>query len=728
MTLRIGPLIVCAAVAVARAVWLAAQISGVTVTALGYLWLADLPVLGLLGLLLVCESRAPRGWRWLPLLAAIVVTTLYLVDVAAVVSLNARLQMSDLTRFGVEWWLLPSYVNRWSILGAGSVVAAFLVCVPLRGRAERAVGFAACLLVLTPLAVQQRAIPPHLHKYTTSILGMGREFAGLARQPMPRYTVGDYEAYRDDYGRLFDVPFTSSRRNIVLVVVESLSASDSFRTSGLGHLLDRFDALSARGTLFTNFFANFEASEGGIVSLLSGVPPLHFPTASTDTFAEYALQPAVTAEFARAGYRTTFLTSVPLRFISMDRYVTSPTVGFHVAAGQHEIARFSGAPRYAFQSPADHLLYEEVLHHAGTRETRRRQPVFVTAVTASSHPPYVDPRGQTNAAPQVWNYVQDELWWLYEQLLAQGFFEDGLLIITGDHRKMLPVTEHERARYGDSAKARVPLAIIGAGVPAGRVDDRVFQQADLLRMLDRVGHSDQALSPFAIWVERYVYVFGVASNASRLEIFQAGDQGRRGYQARLRGAEIAWLSAPAQAVAIEGAIHRQRVAQQAQRAASIRDEVMAFGRDLLPSDREAGVLVGRSQDLDPLRDPDDPRGALVVYPAMSFGDDPPEPSPAGAGAPSMVTIRGFLPIDAAGEYWFSVASPDTACLAIDRRMVLACTPGLHEGSALLVAGVHRFDLRFVQAAGAGPPALKWLPAGGARFAPFPQQLLWKPRR
>ena len=119
--------------------------------------------------------------------------------------------------------------------------------------------------------------------------------------------------------------------------------------------------------LFRNFFANYEASEGGIVSLLSGVPPLHFPTASTNTFAEYALQRGITESFKRRGYRCEFLTSVPLQFISMDAYARSPNVGLTFAGGQHEIPRMKDAPHFAFESPADHVLYEELLERLDSR-------------------------------------------------------------------------------------------------------------------------------------------------------------------------------------------------------------------------------------------------------------------------------------------------------------------------------------------------------------------------
>ena len=723
MRLRIGPPLVCLILGLTRAVWLSVQLSTLNATEVGFLLLADIPVLGALMLLLWLEAALVKPWRVVALVLAVLVTVTYVADVASVLALNARLQLEDIRRFGVEWWLLPAFLDVRSGAVLATLIAAFFVRVRVSAAWARIVVTTAVFLCLAPMAVQQGAISPHLHKYTGSVLGLGRGLWGLRSQPMPRYTVGDYEAYRQSYEGLLNAPIAASRKSIVLIIVESLSAADSARTSGLGNLLGRFDELSRKGMLFRNFFANSEASEGGIVSLLSGVPTLHFPTASTSTFGEYALQRSITAELARDGYRSEFLTNVPLRFISMDRYMTSPIVGFRYAGGQNEIARYQGAPRYAFESPADHLLYEELLEHLGTAEQRRQEPVFLAVVTASSHAPYIDPLGRENSAAQVWAYVQEELWWLYGELLERGFFDDGLLLITGDHRKMFPVTARERERYGDGAKARVPLVVIGKGIPENVVDDRLFQQADLLRLLDRLPDPSADLSPFAVWVERYTYVLGVAANASRVEIFAPDDQGRRGYQLNLKGAEIEWINPPRNAVAIEGAIHRQRVAQQAQRAAMIGPDAVTFGRELHASDAMPGVLIGVSSDVDPRRDPDDPRGALKLFTTASFSPDDVMGS---SNAPFTVTTRGFLPVQQDGEYWFSVVSPNEACLAIDKRMVLGCRRGLHEGGALLTRGLHRFDFRYVHQLGAQIPDLKWLPPGGQKFTPFPQQILLLP--
>lgn len=725
MPLRLGPLLFCICVALYRAVWLSVQLSGFHVAETGYLLLADLPIVGALGLLAFFEAMLPRVWKLAPLLLAAILVAVYLLDVTAVLVLNARLQLADLRRFAVEWWLIPTFLSMSALALLVATIACFFVRLTIPHNVARLVPATAVVLALLPFAIGDQSVPSHLQTYTGSILLLGKELWGSRRQPISRYRPGDFAAYGAEYDALFHAPIATSGKNIILVIVESLSSVDSRRTSGIRNLLPRFDDLSREGMLFRNFFANFEASEGGIVSLLSGVPPLHFPTASTNTFGEYALQRSITEALKREGYRCEFLTNVPLQFISMDAYTQSPIVGFSYAAGQKEIARFKDAPRFAFQSPGDHVLYEEVLARLAPEGRGGRQPVFLAAITASSHHPYVDPRGRGDTEENAWAYVQDELWWLYEELTRRGFFENGLLLITGDHRKMAPVQEKERAQFGEGAKARIPLVIIGKGVPKDVIDDRLFQQSDLLRMLDRAIQPGTDLSSFVLWVERYVFVYGVASNASNLQVFQSGDLGRQSFRLNLRGAEIDWVTRPANARAVERSIHRQRALQQAGRTARLAQAVPNFGRNLKPSGSH-GVLVGFSTDVDLSRDPDDPTGSLKTFTIDSFNLESVRNRVGGWDAPFTLTARAFLSIPSDGQYWFSAFADDESCLAIDRQVVLGCQRGLNEGLALLAAGVHRFDLRFIERRRTGFLHLKWLPPGAKAFTEFPQQTLILP--
>lgn len=727
MRMRLGPLLACAVLGLVRAVWLSQQISGGRAIEVAYLLLADVPVLGALALLAVVEARSGRRWKPLVLLFSVVLVSLYVADVGAVLALNARLQVDDIRKFAVEWWLLPGFLNLKLVTVLALVAVSFFLKIPVRPRFARSGVVAGAILVALTFMGAPQAVPIHLQKYAGSVFLLARELWGIRKPPVSRYGEADFRAYGPEYDALFDAPFARSRTSIILVIVESLSSVDSFRTSGLRNLLPRFDELSREGVLFRNFAANFEASEGGIVALLSGVPPVHFPTASTNTFAEYARQRAITATFAGGGYRCEFLTSVPIDFISMQDYARSPRVGFSHAAGQREIARYTGAPKYAFESPADHLLYEEILARLSPAGVDPLQPVFLAAITASSHPPFVDPLGRGDNEANAWSYVQEQLWWLYQELDRRRYFDNGVLIITGDHRKMYPVSEQERERYGDSAKARIPLVIIGKGAARGAVDDRLFQQADLLRMLDRALQPGPSLSPFTLWSERYVFVFGIASNATNIEVFEPSDHGHRGYRLNVRGTEIDWTTRPASALAVERSLHRQRAIQQARREAAINQPLLNHGRDLRPAaDGARGMLIGISSDGDLARDPDDPRGGLRLFTSQSFDLAQVRAIAGPLDRPFTMTVRGFLEIDREGPYWFSAFADRVSCLAIDGEVILGCHAGLNEGLALLTAGRHRIELRYYRHGPRDALRLKWLPPGAREFVDFPQERLVVP--
>ena len=726
MRVRIGPLLLCLCVGLYRAMWISAQLSGFRLSDAAVLLLADLPVLGLLSLLAFAEAISRPPWRLIALLLTIGLLALYLCDVFAGLFLNARLRLADIRLFAGEWWLARSFV---SVPTAGMLLAAAACVVIKRSISPRLLGYVlstALVFVFLPYAIPEAAIPSHLQKYSGSVLLLVNEAFGSRRLPAAKYRPADFESYGAEYDRLFEAPIAQTRRNIILLIVESLSAADSQRTSGLRNILPRFDELSRQGMLFRNFFANYEASEGGIVALLSGVPPLHFPTASTNTFGEYALQRGITASFKRQGYRCEFLSSVPLQFISMDAYARSPVVGFTFAGGQHEIPRLKNAPRFAFESPADHVLYEELLDRLDSRTSTNSEPVFLVGVTASSHPPYVDPLGRGDSEENAWAYVQEELWWLHSELTRRGFFENGLLLITGDHRKMVPIGRREREKYGESAKARVPLLIIGKGAPRDVVDDRLFQQSDLLRLLDKALQPDVALSPFALWVERYLFAYGVAANASNVEAFESSNGAREGYRLNIHGTHIDWILRASNPFAVERAIHRQRAMQQAGREAKLAPSLVNFGRDLRPATDRHGALVGLSTDVDLGRDPDDPRFSLELLQTDSF--DPKKILSVVGDWPDTftLTVRAFVSIPQDGEYWFSVFADDDGCLAIDKQIVLGCQPGLNQGMALLTAGVHRLDLRLIDRGGKERLELKWMPPGTKQFSVFPERELMLP--
>jgi hypothetical protein len=222
-----------------------------------------------------------------------------------------------------------------------------------------------------------------------------------------------------------------------------------------------------------------------------------------------------------------------------------------------------------------------------------------------------------------------------------------------------------------------------------------------------------------------VFVFGVASNAANLQVFDLTNGGREPYRLHLRGAELQWLARSPTAPPVERAVHRQRAAQQARRTAVLRELPLTFGRRLTPS-HQAGVLLGVSSDVNLSRDPDATHGSLQISAANTFDLDSVLSRPGAPSGSFTLTVRAFLDVRQDGEYWFSVYADDASCLAIDQQTVLACHSGVNEGVASLTRGTHRVDFRYIYRDAAKDLRLRWMPPGARQFSPFPQHALLLP--
>ncbi len=293
-----------------------------------------------------------------------------------------------------------------------------------------------------------------------------------------------------------------------------------------------------------------------MIALLGGYPPIHYPTASPYMFDEFAIQPSVIAEYQRQGYFTEFLTNSDLGFIGLNHFLVG--LDFDRSRGRDEVDALKDAPRVVQDAPSDALLYEEALLTI-QRLSSAQQPFFLTLATTSTHLPYTHPENGADTRQAVWEWSLRKLARFYQALTETGYFQNGILLITGDHRHMRPLIESETTRYGGSARARVPLLVIGNEYPSGEIDERFFQQSDLLRMLGKINQTDTPLSPQPIWVERYNRKFGRIELIDSLSVFDEADHGRHEYRLQAPGNRIIWLEQkPVFSRRLETHIHAQR--------------------------------------------------------------------------------------------------------------------------------------------------------------------------
>ena len=703
-----GLLLFSFAVALYKAFSLSSEMTGGASLVLRLL-LPDFSLLGLVSLMGLLQVMAGKpALRLLVRVALALLVLFYAIHSFVLLALDESASLFDLGRYLKEWSVVWSFFGPLTI----SVVLVFLLAIFLDGRIGRAGRKALGLLGAGLLAIgiySALRMPEELQKYSLlPVTPWVQQLSGPA--VTPNYTADQISLYRA--AAADPVTFIEPKPNIILLIVESLSSINSMKVAGQRDLLGAFDQLAENGVLFRNFFANHAASEGGIISLLSGFPPLYYPTATPLMFDEFGRQAAVISEYRAGGYFTGFLTNADLGFIGLDRYISG--LGLDQARGRDEVPGFSTAPRFVQSAPSDRLLYAEALRDVERLSSKGGRPWLLTLATVSTHLPYTHPEGGEDSALAVWAWSLDRLVEFYEALSERGFFENGILLITGDHRHMRPLTEQEKQRYGDSAKARVPLLAIGSGLPADQTDERFFQQSDLLRYLARLDQPGLALSPHPIWVERYNRVYGKVESINRFDVFDEADQGRVAIPVRVSGTHLEWLSQkPGFARAVETKVHAQRSAHQVMRNGDKGNCVLEFQPGSLAASGQTGLDYAfypggsfeSTQDL--------PKASIHDRNVEKLGL-PPESPPPQSG---LYRFRGFLDIERAGLYWFRTAPGNRACLGISGLLAIDQFKSGDpvQGSLELESGLHEVDFWFDMTEGSSPPALQWVVPGTEKW-------------
>lgn len=486
------------------------------------------------------------------LLLLIFLSVTYAIDSFVLLALDEHATWFDITRFSLQPRIVFSFFDPAVYIAITLLIFSTVIFVSAT-RVVKRFGLA-IMLGLALMGVSSQVYAPQLlQRYSTLRVADLLEDFGNSQEETT-YTREEVEFYQGLQTNKTLVP--DAKPDIILVIVESLSSINSKRVSGQPGWLTGFDTLAEEGLLFTNFFANHQASEGGVIALLGGYPPMHFPTATPFMFDEFAMLPSVTSDYEQQGYFTEFLTNSKLSFIGLNHFLDG--IGIDRSRGRDEVGTMKNARRIVQDAPPDDLLYAEALATV-EQLSAVEQPYLLVLATTSTHLPYRHPDAGENTAVAVWDWSMRQLDGFYRQLNLAGYFDDGILIITGDHRQMRPLTEAETRRYGSSARARIPLLLIGRDYTPGSVDSRFFQQSDLLRLLGNIQAAEGELSPNPIWVERYNRKYGHIELIDKLSVFDEAEQGYREFRLAMPGNRIEWLGdKPESARRLETFIHKQR--------------------------------------------------------------------------------------------------------------------------------------------------------------------------
>lgn len=293
-------------------------------------------------------------------------------------------------------------------------------------------------------------------------------------------------------------PGRGRRLNVILLVVESLSAYDSRYFSGIEDWTPRLDEIAQRETSLPNFYANGWTTIGGLVSLLgrsfpfipehTAFNPFGSPRLADFQDAQRTLPRVLSAQ----GYITEFIAAGDTAFIGQDKWLKS--VGFQKAVTGNDSRFDAQKVRGPFNSIPDRVLYDAALEEM--HQIPANKPYFMVVQTYWSHRPFTDQNGgRLDGEGPVIREVDAQIGAFYEQLMAARFFQNGILFITGDHRAPEQFRKSEFQRFGASAAARIPAVIVTRAISLPRVLPQDFQQRDFSASIEALIGDKYCLGP-----------------------------------------------------------------------------------------------------------------------------------------------------------------------------------------------------------------------------------------
>ena len=292
-----------------------------------------------------------------------------------------------------------------------------------------------------------------------------------------------------DIRRFIDNPGVSAPKNIMLVMVESLSADYLGTFGNRAGLTPFLDELAGQSLLFTNFFATGTRTVRGLEAVTLSIPPTPGQSIVKRLGRESGLW-SLGNVLGEQGYDTRFIYGGNGYFDNMNAFFSGNGYAVIDQAGMpKEKVGFSNA-----WGVADEGLYDVALDAADQAHAAGR-PFFFHLMTTSNHRPYTYPEGRidipsgSGRAGAV-KYTDWALRHLFETARAKPWFKDTVFVVVADHcagsagKVALPLE-----RY------RIPLMIYGKDVAPARIET-IASQIDVAPTLLALLHLDYASAFF----------------------------------------------------------------------------------------------------------------------------------------------------------------------------------------------------------------------------------------
>ena len=257
----------------------------------------------------------------------------------------------------------------------------------------------------------------------------------------------------------------NSNKNVVVLMVDSLSSFKS-KLYGGEDFMPKLDSIAKKNAYFSNFYATAYNNEIALLGLLTGKPYLHN---NSDLTSPLFYETTIPKELKKRGYNSIIMYSAQP---SATERVQFEQLGFDFLVDYRDEFYSPKAPRYLHGSVDTKLFLENAATKIDYWINHNKMKIFATLVSSFSSSPYQVPiefRSNPTKVEYDLNRVtlfnDDAIAKFVEDLDKRGYFKNGALIITGNHRAQVSLTKEEYDKYGLIAITRVPCIVIDHDLP-----------------------------------------------------------------------------------------------------------------------------------------------------------------------------------------------------------------------------------------------------------------------
>lgn len=260
--------------------------------------------------------------------------------------------------------------------------------------------------------------------------------------------------------------FTTSRPNVVLVILESFSANAT-------HVMPNLQRLVKEGIYFSNAYSSSYRTDRGLVSLMSAFPGQ--PTSSLMTVPAKSMHlPQLGKSLVDAGYTSHFYYGGDEDFTNMRSYLIDG--GFDERVSDKD---FSVQERWSKWGVPDHIVFDRATREIVQRYASQQGERYLDVIlTLSSHEPFDVPT--TNQYGHLYlnsvAYTDSCLGAFVDALKQTNQWGNTIVLLSSDHGYPYPegITRDNPMRY------RIPMAIIGGAVKRPGEIRTLCSQIDLI--------------------------------------------------------------------------------------------------------------------------------------------------------------------------------------------------------------------------------------------------------